>query len=222
MTSYCTTTELKNAMNKTTAGDDTVLAAIISAVSGSIDSFCNRPDGFVAEASDYESTRYYFGTGKAYQWIDENVDVVGVYVKDSNTDEENEYVTWAVGDIGVTLAADVFPASGDPLRPDFVTMPYTLLVCGPNGDYSIFTKSTITPTVKVTARWGYAATCPAQIKQATIMQSSRWYKLVQGAMARAMASNEVGGAMTYPGQLDPDVKFILTSGRFIKPVVGRR
>lgn len=221
MTDYCTTTELKAAMNKTTAGDDIVLSTTISAVSLAIDQCCNRPDGFVAELSGYESTRYFFGTGKAYQWIDENVDVVGVYVKDAESDEEDEYVTWVVGEVGVTHSADVFPATGDPKSPVYNRMPYTLLVCGRNGDYSIFTKSTTMPTVKVTARWGYAATCPAQIKQATIMQAARWYKLGQGAMARSMAGQDVGGSMIYPGKLDPDVEFILKMGRFIKPVVGR-
>ena len=222
MADYCTVVELKAAMNKVTNPDDAVLTSTITAVSRAIDSACNRPDGFIAELDGYESTRYYPGTGKAYQWIDECVSVDSVWVKDSATDEENEYVAWVVGVVGATLGADVFPATGDPKRPDFVTTPYTLLVVGPNGDYSMFTKSIMTPTVKVTARWGYAASVPAQIKEATIMQAARWYKLVQGAMARALASAEVGGPMIYPGQLDPDVKFILISGRFVKPTVGRR
>jgi len=221
MSDYCTTTELKNAMNKQTAGDDAVLAATITAVSRAIDQYCNRPDGFVAELSGYESTRYYFGTGKTYQWIDENVDVVAVYVKDAESDEENEYVTWVVGEVGTTLSADVFPASGDPKAPTFNRTPYTLLVCGRNGDYAVFPKSVTLPVVKVTARWGYAGTCPAQIKQATIMQASRWYKLVQGAMAHTLAGQDVGGAMVYPGGVDPDVQFILKAGRFVKPAVGR-
>ena len=224
MADYCTVAELKLAMNKVTNPDDTVLASTITAVSRAIDSACNRPDGFIAELDDYESTRYYPGTGKPYQWIDECVAVDGVWVKDSATDEENEYVAWVVGTLGATLGADVFPASGDPKLPDFVTMPYTLLVVGPNGDYGLFTKSSggfPVPTVKVTARWGYAVSVPAQIKQATIMQAARWYQLVQGALARALASPDMG-VMTYPGKLDPDVEFILKAGRFVKPVVGRR
>jgi hypothetical protein len=223
MADYCTLIELKAAMNKVTAPDDATLTRTITAVSCSIDNFCNRPSGFIAEPSGYESTRYFFGTGKPYQWIDECVDVVSVAVKDSVSDDENAYIAWVVGTLGSTLGADVFPAAGDPKAPDYVVTPYTLLVVGPNGDYSLFPKplaSSPTPTVQVKARWGYAAIVPPAIKQATIMQSARWYKLLQGAMARALASPDMG-VLTYPGKLDPDVEFILTSGRYVKVTVGR-
>ena len=217
---YCSTTELKAAMNKVTATDDAVLLAVIAAVSRAIDNFCNRPDGFVAEKQGYESSRYYPGSGKVYQWIDECVDVAAVYVKDSPGDDESEYVAWVVGDVGVTDDADVFMAGGDPAYPDYNGTPFQFLICGANGDYSVFNKSTY-PSVKVTARWGYASTVPSQIKQACIMQSARWYKLVQGAMARATAGPELG-ALIYPGELDADVRFILSTGRFVKPPTGHR
>ena len=223
MADYCTLIELKAAMNKVTASDDAVLTQTITAASRAIDNFCNRPSGFIAEPSGYESTRYFVGTGKAYQWIDECVGVATVAVKDAASDDENAYVAWVVGTLGVTLGADVFPAAGDPKAPDYVVTPHTLLVVGPNGDYSLFPKplaASPTPTVQVKAQWGYAATVPAQIKQATIMQAARWYKLVQGAMARALASPDMG-VMVYPGKLDPDVEFILKSGRFVRPVTGR-
>ena len=219
MADYCTLIELKAGMNKVTAPDDAVLNRTITAVSRAIDNFCNRPSGFIAEPSGYESTRYFVGTGKPYQWIDECVGVATVAVKDAASDDENAYVAWVVGTLGSTLGADVFPAAGDPKAPDYVVTPHTLLVVGPNGDYAYFPK-TLTPTVQVKAQWGYAVVVPPAIKQATIMQAARWYKLLQGAMARALASPDMG-IMTYPGKLDPDVEFILISGRYVKVTVGR-
>lgn len=224
MADYCTAAEMKAACNKVTAGDDAVIALIIEGVSRTIDRFCNRPDSFfIAELDGYESTRYFLGSGTSYQYIDECIDVVSVAVKDAGTDEENQYTAWVVGAVGTTAGADVFPATGDPKHPDFVRTPYTLLIVGVNGDYSYFTPPATGfphPTVKVKARWGYAAVVPAQIKQACIMQSTRQYKLVQGAMARATASPDLG-ALIYPGKLDPDVEFILKAGRFVRPAIGR-
>ena len=217
---YSTIAELKAAMNKVTATDDAVLTATVAAVSRAIDAFCNRPDGFVAEANGYETTRYFPGSGKRYQWIDECVDVATVAVKDSPSDDESEYVAWVVGEVGVTDDADVFMAGGDPAYPNYNDTPFQFLLCGANGDYSVFNKS-VYPSVKVAARWGYASVVPSQIKQACIMQSARWYKLVQGAMARATAGPDMG-ALIYPGKLDPDVEFVLSAGRFIKPPTGRR
>jgi hypothetical protein len=217
---YTDIASLKAAMNKVTATDDAVLTATVAAVSRAIDAFCNRPDGFVAEAHGYETLRYFPGSGKRYQWIDECVDVATVAVKDSPGDDESEYVAWVVGTVGTTDDADVFFASGDPDYPDFTGTPFQFLLCGANGDYSIFNKS-VYPSVKVAARWGYASVVPSQVKQACIMQSARWYKLVQGAMARATAGVEMG-ALLYPGQIDPDVQFVLQAGRFVKPATGRR
>jgi hypothetical protein len=217
---YTDLTSLKAAMNKVTATDDAVLTATVSAVSRAIDAFCNRPDGFVAEKHGYETARYFPGSGKRYQWIDECVDVATVEVKDSPGDDESEYVAWVVGTVGVTDDADVFFAGGDPDYPDFTNTPFQFLMCGANGDYSVFNKS-VYPSVKVKASWGYSYTVPSQIKQACIMQSARWYKLVQGAMARATAGVDMG-ALLYPGQVDPDVKMVLQTGRFVKPATGRR
>jgi hypothetical protein len=236
MSSYATLGELKVAINVLTASDDTILQAWLDAAEKSVNNFCNRPDGFLAPA--IASARYYPGSGKAFQLIDETPAITAVAVKDSPTDEENQYVAWTVGVVGTTLAADVFPATGDPLAPDFTSLPYTLLVCAPNGQYSTFTSGRFgtlrgwhddidrggsyhLPTVKVTAKWGYATVVPPTIKQASIMQAGRWYKRAQSAMADTLASVDLG-ALLYTKAVDPDIAMILVEGRYCKPVLGRR
>ena len=231
---YATASELRAQIDKTSTADDTQLEEILSAATRTIDRFCNRPDGFVSAAA--ASARYFVGSGDTIQWIDECASVTAVAVKDSPSDDEDDYTSWTLGTVGSTTDADVFPASGDPIAPDYNSTPYTFLVIGPNGSYSVFTGGSFTtrggfrgigsrtrgtPTVKVTAKWGFATTVPADIKEACIMQSARWYKRLQSAMADTAASTEMG-TLLYRQSLDPDIALILKSGRYVKPAVGRR
>lgn len=232
--SYATLAELKAEMNKTGSGDDASLQRILDAATKKIDRLCKRPDGFEADA--VASARYYTGSGKPYQWIEECVAVTAVGVKDSPSDEEDEYTAWTVGTVGATTGADVFPASGEPEWPDYNSTPYTFLVVGANGDYSVFPSGRYTtrggfkpsvlvargvPVVKVTARWGYAAAVPDDIKEACLMQAARWYKRLQSAMADAVASADFG-QLLYRQKLDPDIAGILLDGGYVKFLIGRR
>ncbi len=73
--------------------------------------------------------------------------------------------------VGTTTDADVFPARGAPENPQYNQTPYDLLIIGSNAAYDHFTSGSYTgrrgfrpyrtgqratPTVKVTARWGYS------------------------------------------------------------------
>lgn len=231
---YATASELRGQIDQTSTADDTVLEAILRAATRTIDRFCNRPDGFLADVA--ASARYYVGSGNTIQRIDECAIVSAVAVKDSASDDEGDYTAWTVGMVGSTTGADVFPASGDPEAPDYNSTPYVFMVIGANGDYSIFTDGTFTtrggfkpsgsrtrgtPTVQVTARWGYAITVPDDIKQACIMQATRWYKRLQSSMGDSIASTEFG-QLLYRQSLDPDIRLILEAGRYVRPAVGRR
>jgi hypothetical protein len=231
---YATPNELREHIDKTSTADDDVLEAILEAASRNIDRACNRPDGFIANVA--ASARYYVGSGTSIQRIDECVAVSTVAVKDSPSDDEDSYTSWTVGTVGTTTSADCFPATGDPEMPDYITMPHTFLVVGANGDYSVFTSGSFTsrggfrptttvarglPTVKVTARWGYATTPPVDIKLACLMQSARWYKEEQSAMTDTLASSELG-TLLYQKSLHPAIYRILVDGRYVKPAIGRR
>ena len=227
---YASIAELRDEMNLDSTDDDSWLDNLLDAATRKIDVFCNREqDGFEAVAA--ASARYYPGSGKSYQWIHECISVTAVAVKDSPSNDEDDYTSWTVGTVGSTTSADVFPASGDPRFPSYTELPYTLLIIGANADYALFTSGEFSsrggfkpsttvrrgiPTVQVTARWGYAAIVPDDIKQACMMQAARWYKRLQSAMADTSALPEMG-SLLYQQSLDPDIKGILVDGRYVKP-----
>lgn len=225
MTDYCTIAEIKAAIEakSTDATRDTVLTALVTAASRAIDNYCNRPDGFVAVS--VASARIYAGEGRSWQRIDECTEITLVAVKDIPTD--TTYTSWA--------AADWIAFSGDPERPNFNQTPYAAIMCSASGDYSIFTSGFFTtkqgfrpdpdydfkrgvPTVQITAKWGYATTVPAPIKQATITLAARWWKRGEAAWSDALASGELG-MLLYRKELDPDVKLLLVAGRYVRPAV---
>ena len=231
---YATVAELKAEINLTDSeGKHTAsLTRLLYAATRAINRVCNRPDGF--DASSTATVRYYTGSGKPYQEIDECVQVTAVAVKDSASDDEDSYTSWTIGTVGTTTEADVFPATGDPEWPEYNTTPYTLLIIGANGDYSIFPSGQFTtrggfkpltlvargiPVVEVTARWGFSDDTPDDIKEACIMQAARWWKRLQSAMADTVAGPDFG-TLLYR-KLDPDIEALLKAGRYYRPPTGR-
>ena len=231
---YATAAEMRDVIELASTDKDAILDRLLSAASRAIDGYCNRPDGFLAIAT--ATARYFPGSGKGYQWIDECVAVSAVAVKDSASDDEDDYTAWTLGTIGTTTGADVFLATGDPEYPEFTRTPYTLLVIGANADYSIFPSGNFRtrggfrpssdsvrglPAVKVTARWGYAATVPANVKEACILQSARWWKRGQSAWADTIANVDFGVLM-YRKSLDPDLQAMLMEARLVRPALAWR
>jgi hypothetical protein len=231
---YATVAELKNRIDLDAVADDVTLAALIDACERTINRFCNRPDGFEADAA--ASARYYVGNGQPYLLVDECVEISEVAVKDSVSD--TSYTAWDSPTTNMAGDGDWYAGSGDPLVPDFNNLPYDVIFTDINGDYSYFTDGKTvglwgfqarrpdtmrkgTPTVKVTAKWGYSVDVPDDIREATCMQTARWYKRFQGSMSDALASGELGQLM-FLQKLDPDVSTILRSGRYIKPTMGGR
>jgi hypothetical protein len=233
-TLYCTLAEMRTQIEKigtTGAGSDAALTLVITAVSRAIDRYTNREDGaYVADT--VASARYYSGSGRAVQYIDECVEISGVSVKDSATDDEDSYTAWAVGVIGTTTNADVFPATGDPKYPNYTKKPYTLLLTGVNGNYAYFPSGRFTglrgfapdqeteyglPTVMITAKWGYSVNVPENIKQAAIIESARVFKRGEGTWADAIANAETG-ELRFTASLDPATKAMLY--RYKRPSIG--
>lgn len=235
MADYATVAQVKNRIDKTGDEADAWLAEIITAASRAIDNFCHRPRGFVAD--DDASARVYAGSGTATMRIDECIEITKVEVKDSLTDDD--YVEWT--------DSDYIAFRGAPRDPEFNETPYDHLMVVVNGDYNIFTSGALSsrsdkdryfaplryrraynprgarsqPTVRVTAKWGYAETVPGAIREACAMQTARWFKRYQSAMSDVLASGELG-KLFYRQELDPDVKFLLVAGRYVRPTVGNR
>lgn len=203
---YATVITLKRYLEKTNSDEDPDLQNLLDAATTAINRYCKRPDGFTALTT--ATARYYVGSGLAYQMIDECTTISAVAVKDSI--DETTYTAWATTDFDY--------AAGSVESPDFNRTPYTVLFCKPDGDYSIFTSGKMgrmkAPTVSVTAKWGYATTCPDEIEVATAMQAARWWKRLHGAMADSLASPEMG-TLLYLKQLDPDIQQILIGGGYV-------
>jgi len=232
---YCTLAEVKADIDleDASASATATIGRLIIAAERNINRFCNRPDGFEADA--VASARYFPGSGLSYQLIDETVDITTVAVKDSSTD--STYVDWTTPTAMMAGDGDWIPFSGGPAYPRFDDLPYTGLLIDINGEYSSFTSSITTglrgfrtlpgvrytgiPTVKVTAKWGFSVAVPGDITSACIMQVVRWYKRLQSAMADAVGNMEFG-ELRYTSRIDSAVAHILEDGGYVKPRTGIR
>lgn len=221
---WATVAELRSQINKTSNLIDIDLTLILTAAENTINRFCRRTEGFLADS--VASAHLYIGSGHSHLYIDECVEITAVGVKESVTD--TTFTSWA--------ATDWLGFRGDYKDPNFNATPYTGIMVNPSGDYSYFYNSSGmrafrsdwddgvrggAPTIQVTAKWGAFVTIPAELKEASIMQAARWFKRLEGAMADALASGDFG-MMMYRQSLDPDIAMILRGGRFVKPTVGRR
>jgi hypothetical protein len=224
---YASAEELRARIEKDKNASDGVLASLLFSASRAVDQYTNRrEDGYVAPAT--ATARDFVGSGRASQMIEECVEVASVAVKASISD--STYTAWAAG---TWLAA-----RGGPDFPKFYGTPYDLLVVDVSGSsgWSVFTSGggvsashlwpdTVVhehdiqirqPTVRVTARWGYATEVPGPIKEATIMQASRWFERLKVGMADSLATTDLG-ELRFTQDLDPDVQFLLRLGRWIRP-----
>ncbi len=230
---YCTIAEVREDIDLESTGADDTFERLIAAAERNINLYCNRPDGFEADAA--ASARYFPGSGLAYQFIDETVEITTVAVKGSST--AATYTDWTTPATVMAGDGDWIPFSGGPKFPRFVDLPYTGVMTDVNGDYSVFTSSfgtgmrgfpprpgyprTGIPTVKVTAKWGFSVATPGDITTACIMQVARWYKRLQSSMADSVGNIEFG-ELRFTKSLDPAIKQLLEGGMYVKPRTGIR
>jgi len=88
--------------------------------------------------------------------------------------------------------ADWLAYQGNYDRPIFDRTPYSAIMAAADGSIGAFNSSRRGPTVRVTARWGGYEMPPADIVEACIMQSARWYKRLQSSMSDTLASADMG------------------------------
>lgn len=222
---YCTVEELRDAITYSGTDKDDEILRLIRAASKTIDNVCKRPDGFVADST--ASSRLFGGRGIPYVEIDECVEITGVSTKTSPTD--SAFVAW---DAGTWIAF-----RGSWRKPNYNVLPYNAIM-GTGARYgTIFQSSGYTsvrgfspdidnlssriqrtdPMVQVTARWGYQNEIPEPIKEACVIQASRWFKRGEGAYADSLGNAEFGD-VRYAKAMDHDVKLILMNSGYIKPL----
>ena len=221
---YASVREIKEQLGgKLSNDDDLLIKALRNSSARYINHYLGYPDGFLA--LEEATTRVYPGSGKTHQHIDPCIEVTAVAVKDSPTSDS--YDAWT--------SSDYVVASGSPIYPDFNSTPYTLLLVDPAGSESYFTSgnyygpqgfpigrsSATTPTVQVTARWGYADTIPEDIKEACIAMTARLYKRGEASWEDTTASRDQG-QLVYR-RVDHDIEQLLIATRYYRPALaGRR
>jgi hypothetical protein len=198
---YATVAEFKAQSNLPSSSKDTSIELMLDAAAAVVDGVCNRPDGFLADVS--ASAKLYVGTDDEYVHIRECVQVTQVEV--------------LIADAWMVLGATAWNAyTGDWLDPDFNTTPYNgLLLTGRS--QAMFPKAKY-PTVRVTARWGYAEQVPMQVKTAVIAQAHVWFKRGESAWADVLGSPDTG-QLFFRSKIDPAVRLMLEMARLIRPVI---
>lgn len=215
---YATKAELKAQIGATGTNDDTVIDALLATASRLWDMYCGRlEDGF--EAADSATAREYPGTGKAWLYIDENVEITALGYKTAVTDSNYTALT--------TADFRGFRGAPNSRNTKFGITPYHGLMLTPNATISIFldglydTRRIAEPTVQVTARWGYADTIPAVIQQATLTQATIFYKRGKAAWADVLVDGNFGEAR-FVRKLDPALQLLVNSTGVVRPKFGFR
>lgn len=195
MTAYLTTAELMDEMPDVewSGKYEPLLDALIGRSSRLIDRITGREEGAYKVAA--ATVRTFDGSGCGFQWVDEMAEAPTA-VAVSETGALTSYTAWA--------ATDYMPW---PYNAAAKGLPYLRLdVDQLNGDHALFYR--FPKSVRVTAKWGYSTAVPADVQQAVIVQTVRWFKRGQQAFQDAGAIFELG-QLRYVKQLDPDVQLIV-------------
>lgn len=191
---YATIGEVKDAVSDSlspnTTKYDALLTALIARASRYIDILFKKPvGGFMATAS---SAKLFDGNGKRVLHIDEAVSI--------------SLVEYSFNDGSFTAFG-----AGTWLAMPYDNSPFWGIQTEFNNPLGYFPKGTA--NIRVTAVWGYSAVVPDLIKQATIIQTVRWFKRGQSNFGDAFASQLVAGLEFVKG-IDPDVETMMQQGGF--------
>ena len=222
---YCTLAELKAWLDITDTADDTQLEKVIEAASRWIDRQAGRR---FFSTSDFR-TRYYTADNPHYLYIDDvivagsSVTPVGggdiIYSEtpqinkletDDNADGTHE-TEWT--------SSDYIPMPvnrGDALVSEVLSPVTSLEVNRNTGDY-LFPVG-VQNGVKVTAKFGYSASAPSDIKQACLMLSARLWKRKDSIFGIAGVADLGVQAVQVQFKKDPDIMALITP--FRKVVYG--
>lgn len=209
--SYTDITAVKSLFPNNQFGDkfDPLFENVIHSASRKIDTFLKRkPGAFKVEA---DVVRYFNGNGKSELWfkgitpelavVPTTVQVAESGYADSMAGSGGTYITWA--------ATDYYLEPENALDDG---IPFLKIRC----NLLTGTKSYFAPyprAVKITGRWGFSVTVPAEIEEATQVMAIRFFKRAQQAFADAGAMNEFV-KLQYVKDFDPEVKNLLSADRF--------
>lgn len=186
---YATLAELKARLNITDTREDVILEAVITAASRAIEGETGRV--FYAT----QATRHFTAEFHDLLFIDDLLELTALKT-DADGDRAYETV-WADTDY------DLEP---------FNETPKTVIRIAPNGHHSF---PTVRKSVAITGSWGYAATAPAAVNEACLIQAARLFKR-KDAPFGVFGTAETGIARL--PKLDQDVRLLLLP--FVRIEVG--
>lgn len=201
MADYCTTADVKGALVETLGSStdttyDSLIGTLITSASRAIDGYVGQEDNYFYPSTD-ATTRYYDGNNSHTLKIDDYTSITALGVAENGGVASTDYVAWS--------STDYFTY---PYNASAKGKPYNALVVdlenGEKGYFPNFRKA-----VKVTAVFGYSTTPPADVKQACITMTLRYFMRAKSAYQDAGA-NPAMGQMFYVRELDPDVKVLLS------------
>jgi len=183
---YATLAELKARLNITDTADDAVLEAVITAASRSIDADTGRQ--FFATTA----TRYFTADSSYLVFIDDLLSITSLKA-DLDGDRVHED-TWSSSDY------DLEPYNG---ASQSIQEPYTRIRLRPRSNKYF---PTFRHGVEVVGSWGFAATAPAPVNEACLIQAARLFKR-KDAPFGVLGTPELG-VVRLP-KLDMDVRQLL-------------
>ncbi len=163
---YCTLAEVKSRLNITDETDDTELFSVIEFVSRWIDRETGR------EYYSTTATRYFTPEFYDLLIVDDLLSVTSIKTDDDGDDSHE--TTWSASDY--TLLP-------------YNTTSYTTIETTNDGDYTF--PVGVKRGVEIVGTWGYAATVPVEIKEATILGAIHVFRHKE--LAHGLVGNETVG-----------------------------
>ena len=195
MADYCTADEVKAVMPDGNWGAtyDALLALLATRASRAIDRLTKREPSAYAVAAD--STRYFTAEGSIELYIGE-LAAAPTTVKIAEAGDITDLTTLAATD----YILEPYNALAEGLPYNFIKLDVL------NGDWAYW--PTFQKSIVITGKFGYSTAVQDDVKQAAIIQCTRWFKRGQQGYADTGAIVELG-QMTYTQALDPDVATML-------------
>lgn len=179
---YVTDSELKAYLRISDTVDDAQIALAITAASRAVDRHTNRQFGLTAAVEDRTYTaRWDSDRCKYVVYVDDFMTEVGLVVED---------------DAGTAITDYVLKPSNSSDKGE----PWTHLVLNSGANCR-------EDGLVVTAKWGWTAV-PTTVKQATLLQASRFFKRRDAPFGVA-GSPELGSELRLLAKVDPDVAVVL-------------
>lgn len=176
--------------------DDTLLTLALDSASVEVEDYCDRiftQDGAVV-------VRTYVADGRNYLDVDPFSTTTGLIVRTDDNGDGVFETTWTLG-TDFRLEPTNAAAAGEPWSRLVAIGPRTF----PRREYP---SDIYRPAVEVTAKFGWGATIPAAVKQATLIQAAHLFQRKTSPFGLA-GSPEFGSEVRLLNELDRDAQRLL-------------